>query len=689
MDNKKSTVSEKPKRILGQPKVVTRPRKGQEELKPPDTSQLKKYLEAVLRDVHDNAPHLYGMTDFLRDCTSMSRRLDREGPTFATSVLPVIFDGTIRILEGGAASFPGFKVLKRGCITYPVVLSGLVKRVLDHPSDEIGRDALRYLYQISYAFKKVLGPYKQKVLNDQLREFIEVDDSLKYFDYLSEPLREISRRARDIITDIFSGIDPTDLKQSENFLPRPGPGATNTPRKKSERYVAHSDYLPLSQVFDMEEWFNPPSALPRQYRVQPLFGMDNVNHLAKHHKKEAKRPLEKYDTPTSRFKFVPKTNQKARGICIEENEIQWLQQALRLALVRRLESHPLTKGRVNFTSQQINRDMALISSQTGQHATLDMSSASDRISRKLVSYLFSKTQILDHILACSTETIKLPEIKGFNFIDELPINKIAPMGSAICFPIMAVTHFALIKAILEFSVVPHELNSDIYVYGDDIIVPTECVDAIYSYLPLYGMRFNEEKSFSQSRFRESCGLHAYDGFEITPTRFKIAYENLRLSDVPGILRLEEAFYNKGFRRTAELLRIQVQRCCLNKGIQSFYPVPTSSQLLGFYRPDDEATLDEFVKSVKGKEHKDIPGKPWYACKVYRVPVIANRKVVSPPLDGEPGYLRWLCQRAEKAEFVEDCPSDKTYVRWRSLPESALGFRRSADALHDHESGSAI
>jgi hypothetical protein len=402
-----------------------------------------------------------------------------------------------------------------------------------------------------------------------------------------------------------------------------------------------------------------------------------VQNVIRQHKRPAQKPLEIKDAPTSRFKFVPKTNKKPRGICIEENEVQWLQQGLRKALVERIENHPITKGMVNFTSQQINGALALDGSQTGRWATLDMSSASDRISRRLVSYLFGGNKsLLDMILACSTETIELPEVRGMNFVDELPINKIAPMGSAICFPIMALTHFALIRAILEFSVVPQDKITDVYVYGDDIIVHTECVQAIYDMLPLYGMKFNEEKSFSRSRFRESCGLHAYEGREVTPARFKIARKNLRLSDVPGILRLEEAFYNRGFRKTAEYLRIQVQRCAVQHGIEVFYPVPTNSSLFGFYRPDNEATLENFMKCLEGRPHEDTGNKrkPWYQCKLYTVPVILDYKVESPPLDGEPGYLRWLVTQGEKAKFVEDCLADKKYVCKRTLPESALGFR---------------
>lgn len=656
-------------------RVITR-QACQEVIQPPDASVVKGYFGDLLGDVMDKLPSVYRRADFRRDWDTFQRRLDHEGVLFATARLPIIFDGLVTILEGGVASFPGFKTTKRKGHVHPVFLGGLAICILDHPGTDVGRLAMEALYQLSYAFKKVIGPYNNLALSKQLAEFKEVDYELKFFDYLSEPLRAITDHAREIVTQICAGLNPFDPTQVEQFLPRPGPGATNTPLPKSERFTLHSGYQNLTDVFDVREWFEPPFAPPRNFNID--WGGVVSRNVIRSDKRPAQSGELIQDAATSRFRFVPKTNQKARGICIEENEVQWLQQALRSALVSRIESHPLTKGYVNFTSQQINRQLALTASATKEKATLDMSSASDRISRALVSFLFGRNKpLLDAILAVSTETVELPDL-GSGYVESFPINKIAPMGSAICFPIMALVHFSLIKAILRFSSVPRDKISEVYVYGDDIIVNRECVDAIYDYLPLYGMKFNTEKSFTHSHFRESCGLHAYEGHEVTPVRFKTAYNHLRTSDVPGLLRLEKAFYDKGYRRTAQRIRIAVQRWGIDNGIKYFYPVDPSSPLFGFYR--DEASLDEFVKNVDGKRHRNIANRPWYDCQVYTVPVIADYKVESPPLVGAPGYLKWLVTGSESAKFVEDCPADKKFVRWKTLPESALGFKHgSADA----------
>lgn len=647
---------------------------GRDSVPLPDIDFIKAMGISLLSDILTIIPLVYRKADFLRDSKTFLARMDREGSTFATSRLPVIFDGVVTLLEGGAVSFPNFKLVKGRA--YPRFLGGLTSYVLDHPDTSEGTKALEMLYQISYAFKKVQGPYKASKLKKQLREFIETDAELKEIDYLSEPLRELTREARRIITEITKGLNPFDPDQGQAFLPQPGPGATNTPREKRDRYHAAVSYRSIEDFFDIEEWYRPPFA--------PARGPWNLSQEMpkKHILRQNKRPikgLEVIDAPTSRFRFVPKTNQKARGICIEENEIQWLQQALRKGLCDRIESHPVTKGYVNFTSQQINGDLALLSSQTGHLATIDMSSASDRISRKLVSYLFGgNVPLRDSLLAVSTETIELPrELVDDWFIPQLPINKISPMGSAICFPIMALVHFSLIKAIMKFSAVDHTTTKpEVWVYGDDIIIPVDFVRAVYDILPLFGMKFNEEKSFVRSRFRESCGLHAFNGSNITPVRFKIARSNLRLSDVPGTLRLEEAFYKKGFRKTSEKLRIYIQRAMVNANIFLWAKVPSDSSLLGFYRPDEEATLAEFVKVNEGMECVEPSDKaiPYYQSKVFAVPVITVYCEKSPPLDGEPGYLRWLCTQGRRAEFVEDSQLEKTKINWRVIPESGLGFR---------------
>jgi hypothetical protein len=458
---------------------------------------------------------------------------------------------------------------------------------------------MKLLYQFCVAFKKVEGPYSKRVLREQLTDFIQDDIDLGYLDFSTESRRELARDAKAIITKVLHSLDPFDPGQAERFVPRPGPGATNTPCEKHMRYRPHVWYPNLA-IFDPDEWFRPPSIKGRGgWHIQYYPGMP-VGYVRR---RKRPRPL-KYKVAAhgarARYESVPKTYAKPRGICIEENEVQWLQQALRRALYERIERHPETKGRVNFTSQELNGRLALDGSLDKEWVTIDLSSASDLVFRCLVAYLFGGNKpMLDAILAVSSTEIELPvDVPGLPVRGFLPINKIAPMGSAICFPIMALVIYSLIRAILNSSQVPQADKRKVYVYGDDIIVSRACAQAVYDWLPEFGFRINQTKSFRFSHFRESCGVHAYRGVDITPTRIKrIPNRSSRAATIESALRLEESFYKKGYSSTADCLRNLLQKPLAQHGMKQLPTVSGESAVIGWYRSGD-AKYCEFAKHAK-------------------------------------------------------------------------------------------
>lgn len=61
-------------------------------------------------------------------------------------------------------------------------------------------------------------------------------------------------------------------------------------------------------------------------------------------------------------------------------------------------------------------------------------------------------------------------------------------------------------------------------FGDDMIVPSSQMEYLPEALDTWwSIRLNKEKSYHLSSFRESCGLYAYHGVEITPTRMSWVY----------------------------------------------------------------------------------------------------------------------------------------------------------------------
>jgi len=524
-------------------------------------------IEALLADFVNINP-CYRSVDKARDLATFVKRLNHERLGFLSKSLPDLMSSLFCWTQGGKPSYNGWRKASRA--EYPAFLGRLFSEVYNQGENH--EMAFAQIYQVCVLFKKLRGPYHETVLRENLRSFVEVDSSLGLIDFQSEPLKPILTNAQALITSLFKDVELSP----DMFKPRPGPGATNTPVDKHLRFVPHTVYTELDEEFDYlnSYYFHywDPVEDARKYMSLPV-------------KEEAE----------SRYKQIPKYLGKPRGICIEENEMQFFQQAIKRFLYKLLESHPATRGRINFTSQELNRNLALAASITQEFATLDANEASDRVARLLVHLLFLNTPIFHQLDSVSTRLIRLPDD------NILYANKFAPMGSGVCFPVMAVVHWALIRSIIKLSSVEdsENLSKQVYVYGDDIIIPTVATQAIYDYLPLFGMKLNVDKSFIRGQFRESCGIHAYNGVDVTPVYVNyVPSNNQERSNTTVLLSLiakEAQFYERGLYKTSQCLQNLVRK--------HYWEVPfvgADSPVLGFKRDgvtDYEEVL-RFSRSVK-------------------------------------------------------------------------------------------
>lgn len=248
-----------------------------------------------------------------------------------------------------------------------------------------------------------------------------------------------------------------------------------------------------------------------------------------------------------------------------------------------LERHPLTRGHVNFRDQSVNGRLALESSLSGRYATLDMKEASDRISLSLIDILFDGVpRLKDSLLALSTKEIELPS--G----ELLRKKKFAPMGSALCFPIMSIVHFALGIAAMQLNSQesPRRLKKHLYVYGDDLIVATKHAKSLIETFPIYGMKFNVDKSCMTGEFRESCGVDAFRGVDVTPQRVKTyAITFKKPSTIQTALQMFNGFYKRGLWNLAKLWRQT-----LEERFGWFPCVSPNSACLGWEIPRDSVFL---------------------------------------------------------------------------------------------------
>lgn len=453
---------------------------------------ISQSLTALLNDVGNQFQ--VSRANQRRNLDYLLSRLRDEGVGFVTKTLPKVgkaFDASLR--DGRIHPMP-VKTGRRGSL--PLCFKGLIELVF--AQDGTLREypdaaAIRCIRQICFLYYKLDAGYPKELVDECIENFVALDEELIHCDRISPDVAGVLHHAAEVIELVLQDFDVDDIQ------PRPGPGATADKCPTEHRYAPHTHYKCLHEVYPYYRYFYN-SALHltdsvRSYRLLPRL-QDGCSVLA----------------------VVPKDSRGPRIICMEPSEYMWLQQGLGRALVERLESHPLTRGHVNFTDQTINGTLALNASSTGRHATLDMKEASDRISKSLIDVLFDGLPRLKRrLLALSTSRTRLPNKR------EISTKKFAPMGSALCFPVMSLVHYALALGSMKVrkpGCSYRALAEDLYVYGDDIICHVQDVETLLEEFPVYGLKFNRDKSFFSGKFRESCGVDAYDGVNVTPVRVK-------------------------------------------------------------------------------------------------------------------------------------------------------------------------
>lgn len=588
-----------------------------------------EYLLCFIDDINNFLPHsLYGAADSTLDKKTIRTRFQSEGLSFATLALPKLSAGLFLYFETGQVCYPSF-VIQRGTV-HPAFLRRLFR--LACSENEYQVTAIRLIYQIGVLFKKLKGPYPDSVLSKQLTDFVRVDNELESLEYFDSDLYPILERARDMIRELFSGFSMSSV----NVKPRPGPGATNDPVAKHLRFRPHVLYTQVDNVIPYVDFF--------------VVNAWDIVHQTKLYRSLYLKAVKEQ---RARFKFVHKQVGKARGICIEQNEVQYLQQAIKRALYDWIQKHPLTKGKINFDDQSINAKLALLHSVLLIFATIDMSEASDRIARMLVSWLFQDTELHDVLMALSTKWIDLPfEVNGEK---TMRTAKFAPMGSGICFPIMSVVHWALVRSIIvETQCDPLHIEN-VYVYGDDIILPSEVVEKVYKFLPRFGMKINETKSYYRSSFRESCGVHAYNGCDITPIFIKNLPVSTHLKPAMSCLAVEEQLENGCYFSMASLMREHVRKAFT--GYEIPY-VPTLSAVFGFKRKHLE------VPSVmKRMKENDSWGNP-----VFKVRCVVEVQESHTPPTEEECYLRHVLTKDMDREVKGNPDKFKLVWKVKASPE---------------------
>jgi hypothetical protein len=230
---------------------------------------------------------------------------------------------------------------------------------------------------------------------------------------------------------------------------------------------------------------------------------------------------------------VPKTAKGPRLIAAEPTAHQWCQQFIKRFLEERLIGLFDTNF-VSFRNQELSRRLVSKASLDRSLATVDLSAASDRLTCWVIERAFRKNQTLLRALhATRTRWVKDTVLKGQHPNFFVP-KKFATQGTAVTFPVQSII-FLIIALTASGFLAKHpedflcnkricgplgKLRNKVRVFGDDIIVPVRGYDDLCTLLHILGLKVNQDKSFVKGHFRESCGMDAFKGHNVTPVKTK-------------------------------------------------------------------------------------------------------------------------------------------------------------------------
>lgn len=451
-------------------------------------------------------------------------------------------------------------------------------------------DASVFRYLLTFlSFGKKMA-YKDDSLNAlALRKWLEVEDRIGV-----EPPRTLARNIAYIMQWLFRDFHPGD------YLPKHGSGAV------AERGVRGADAKCHSMVHD---GVDPKIDLLFRFSEDVLPGGTALPVQRNHTTKSS----------ISRLKFVPKNWKTSRSICMEPVGYQYAQQMVRAWIEDHIKACPL-KEHVFIEDQMVNQLACWHGSVSGRVDTIDLSSASDSVSFDLVRQVFPPN-VFKWLLGTRSRIVELPD--GQLWVPQ----KYAPMGSALCFPIQSVLYSAVVLAAAFAQLYGLDLHDDslegynlsaaytvcfgkatrrwspayepFYIYGDDIIVDHRLTSTVIRALTSLHFAVNTEKSFTgDSAFRESCGLFALNGYDVTPLILKVKWfsRKVGVESLSSLIDAANAAYEYGYQTLRSTLINHVLFLPLEKsylrGVNSRNPVAFSANkddALTIYTPTPRNT----------------------------------------------------------------------------------------------------
>lgn len=539
--------------------------------------------EGVLADYLDLYPA--DRVHVERDYSRLHMFVKSRGLTVFTVDLPAYAKHFDRCLADGLLTFSGLPLSrgKRGCAPIPRLFWGITRRVFDESGllrSNPDIDAIRFLRQLYNTGKKFKVACNDSRTYDSVQEFFRIEEVLpsptlnwggdELDDIDPVDLRFYEDPGQTHSDDLFSTTEngncegesvrasllspchtlhsvsdmiaaqlgfPTELR------PKHGPGAVSDQRRFENKYLFPTWSNKLESVFPFSQYGFANEGLWADAVSQGLDGF--VNH-----------------EPPSVLIAVPKTAKGPRLIAKEPIAHQWMQQALRDFFERRIPETALA-GCIEFRSQDRSRMLALRASLTGDSWTVDLSSASDRMSLWLIERMFRRNKMLLSMLHATRTRWLINRIDKHAPLGVI-LKKFAPQGSACTFPLQSIV-FSIISiacVLHSRSLTPsyrtiREAAKEVQVFGDDIVIPSDAGLLLTEMLHHLKLKVNTSKSYGTGKFRESCGMDAYDGHDVTPFYIRSFPKRSNPESVGSSIELVRNAFNKGFLKAAWHLRLLI------------------------------------------------------------------------------------------------------------------------------------
>lgn len=166
----------------------------------------------------------------------------------------------------------------------------------------------------------------------------------------------------------------------------------------------------------------------------------------------------------------------------------------------RLLDHGLNIKRL----QEKHKNHACDASRNGQRVTADLSAASDSLTLQLLRMLLP----IKWYRALTLGRARYVEIDGSDVL----LSSVLTMGLGSTFPLQTLVFYALVKALGELDGRKHFVS----VYGDDLIYSRHLHRYVRVLFPAIHLKLNEDKTYAEGHFRESCGGDYYRGVDVRP-----------------------------------------------------------------------------------------------------------------------------------------------------------------------------